>query len=63
MELTIDAHDQTGLSSATSRYLNLPRGCFLRAPLVVWNDIAWKSRYDYAAVSKSANGGQAWQRE
>lgn len=68
--------DPTALTSAEGRYLNLPPGCFVRAPLVVRDDGAWllpifrctqrpgqkwNGSHDTAAVGVSRDGGETWQ--
>jgi predicted neuraminidase len=40
-EVKRDASDQTKLTAGDGRYLDLPRGCFVRAPLTIRDDGAW----------------------
>ncbi|MDX0538875.1 glycosyl hydrolase [Sinorhizobium medicae] len=70
-----DTDDPTKLDAAEGRYLDLPRGCFIRAPLVVRDDGAWllpifrciqrpgqkwNGSHDNAAVGISTDGGERW---
>lgn len=74
-EIRRDPHDPTGLQAEKGRYLDLPRGCFVRAPLVVREDGAWllpifrciqrpgqkwNGSHDRAAVGISIDGGASW---
>ncbi len=76
--LTRDPADPTVIASGEGRFLDLPRGCFIRAPLVVRDDGAWllpifrcvtrpgqkwNGSHDVAAVGVSADGGQTWRLE
>ncbi len=71
-----DAADPTRLAASEGRYLDLPRGCFIRAPLVIRDDGAWllpifrciqrpgqkwNGSHDNAAVGVSIDGGRSWQ--
>ena len=73
-----DAQDPTALSTTEGRYLDLPRGCFVRAPLALRDDGAWllpifrclqrpgqkwNGSHDYAAVGVSQDEGRTWQLE
>lgn len=73
-----DVQDPTALSSLEGRYLDLPRGCFVRAPLTVRDDGAWllpifrclqrpgqkwNGSHDYAALSISEDDGETWRLE
>lgn len=70
-----DAGDPSMLSAGEGRYLDLPRGCFVRAPVVVRDDGAWllpifrcvqrpgqkwNGSHDYAAVGVSTDSGVTW---
>lgn len=70
-----DAADPHTLSASEGSYLDLPRGCFVRAPLVVREDGAWllpifrcvqrpqqrwNGSHDIAAVGLSEDGGKTW---
>jgi predicted neuraminidase len=76
VEVLRDPADPQRLSAPGGRYLDLPRGCFVRAPLVVRDDGAWllpifrcvqrpgqkwNGSHDTAAVGISLDGGQTWQ--
>ena len=67
--------DVTTLTAAEGRYLDLPQGCFVRAPLVIRDDGAWllpifrciqrpnqkwNGSHDTAAVGLSLDGGETW---
>ena len=73
-----DAANPLALSAEEGRYLDLPRGCFVRAPLVVRGDGAWllpifrcvqrpgqkwNGSHDTAAVGVSQDGGATWRLE
>lgn len=73
--LTVDPTDPTMIVADTGRYLDLPRGCFIRAPLVVRKDGAWllpifrciqrpgqkwNGSHDIAAVGISLDQGASW---
>lgn len=77
-EVRRDASDPLVLTTSEGRYLDLPRGCFIRAPLVVRGDGAWllpifrcvqrpgqkwNGSHDTAAVGISLNQGETWQLE
>ncbi|AJD46275.1 exo-alpha-sialidase [Rhizobium sp. SEMIA 4085] len=77
-EVTRDASDQTKLTAGEGRYLDLPRGCFVRAPLTIRDDGAWllpifrciqrpdqkwNGSHDHAAVGVSEDGGKTWRLE
>jgi len=77
-ELRRDPSDPLALIAAEGRYLDLPRGCFVRAPLVVRDDGAWllpifrcvqrpgqkwNGSHDTAAVGISFDQGETWQLE
>ncbi|MDX3974928.1 sialidase family protein [Shinella sp.] len=77
-EIRRDAADPLALTSAEGRYLDLPRGCFVRAPLVVRADGAWllpifrciqrpgqkwNGSHDAAAVGISLDEGATWRLE
>jgi predicted neuraminidase len=78
VEVTRDAIDPTRLTAGEGRYLDLPRGCFVRAPLVVRDDGAWllpifrciqrpgqkwNGSHDRSAVGISEDGGKTWRLE
>lgn len=73
-----DAGDPLKLLAEEGCYLELPRGCFVRAPLVVRGDGAWllpifkcvqrpgqkwNGSHDTAAVGISEDGGATWRLE
>lgn len=73
--LTRDASDPTALAAGEGRLLDLPPGCFVRAPLVVRDDGAWllpifrcvprpgqrwTGSHDVAAVGVSLDEGRTW---
>ena len=73
--LHLDIADPTRISAGPGRLLDLPRGCFVRAPLVVRKDGAWllpifrcvqrpgqkwNGSHDVAAVGVSTDGGDSW---
>lgn len=75
VEVVRDAADPLKLSAPGGRYLELPRGCFVRAPLVIRDDGAWllpifrciqrpgqkwNGSHDTAAVGISTDGGETW---
>ncbi|MBP2238298.1 putative neuraminidase [Sinorhizobium kostiense] len=77
-EIRCDASDPLTLTAAEGRYLDLPRGCFVRAPLVVRDDGAWllpifrcvqrpgqkwNGSHDTAAVGVSLDRGATWRLE
>ncbi|MBO0143235.1 exo-alpha-sialidase [Agrobacterium sp. Ap1] len=77
-EISRDASDPTKLMASEGQYLDLPRGCFVRAPLVVRDDGAWllpifrciqrpgqkwNGSHDRAAVGISEDGGKTWRLE
>ncbi|MBY5641760.1 sialidase family protein [Rhizobium leguminosarum] len=77
-EVKRDASDQTKLTASEGRYLDLPRGCFVRAPLTIRDDGAWllpifrciqrpgqkwNGSHDRAAVGVSEDGGKTWRLE
>ncbi len=77
-EIAIDAADPTRLSASQGTYLDLPRGCFVRAPLTVRQDGAWllpifrcvqrpgqkwNGSHDTAALGISEDGGRSWRLE
>ncbi|MGH6859223.1 MAG: sialidase family protein [Phyllobacterium sp.] len=77
-EMTRDPSDPTKLTVDEGRYLDLPRGCFVRAPLVVRDDGAWllpifrciqrpgqkwNGSHDNAAVGISEDCGKTWHLE
>lgn len=74
-EVLTDASDQTRLTSGEGRYLDLPRGCFIRAPLTVRDDGAWllpifrcvqrpgqkwNGSHDVAGGGISVDAGKTW---
>ena len=74
-EVSRDASEPTKLTAGEGRYLDLPRGCFVRAPLTVREDGAWllpifrciqrpgqkwNGSHDRAAVGISEDGGKTW---
>lgn len=74
-EISRDASDPTKLTADEGKYLDLPRGCFVRAPLVVREDGAWllpifrciqrpgqkwNGSHDRAAVGISQDQGKTW---
>jgi predicted neuraminidase len=77
-EVTTDATDPTRLTATESRYLDLPRGSFVRAPLVIRANGAWllpifrcisrpgqkwNGSHDTAAVGISEDDGATWRLE
>ncbi|MGH6762623.1 MAG: sialidase family protein [Phyllobacterium sp.] len=77
-EVRRDSADPSKLSASGGRYLDLPRGCFIRAPLVVRDDGAWllpifrcvqrpgqkwNGSHDTAATGVSEDGGKSWRLE
>lgn len=77
-EVVRDASDPTRLTTGEGRYLDLPRGCFVRAPLTVRDDGAWllpifrciqrpgqkwNGSHDRASVGISEDGGKTWRLE
>ncbi|KQQ46017.1 glycosyl hydrolase [Rhizobium sp. Leaf311] len=77
-QVSRDASDPTRLTAGDGRYLDLPRGCFVRAPLMVRDDGAWllpifrciqrpgqkwNGSHDRAAVGISEDGGKTWRLE
>lgn len=71
-----DPADPTMIASGEGRFLDLPRGSFIRAPLVVRDDGAWllpifqcvprpgqkwNGSHDVAAMGISTDGGASWQ--
>lgn len=73
-----DAADPLALTAAEGRYLDLPRGCFVRAPVTVRDDGAWllpifrcvqrpgqkwNGSHDTAAVGVSLDQGATWRLE
>ena len=78
VEILRDAGDPQKLASGEGRYLDLPRGCFVRAPLLVRDDGAWllpifrcvqrpgqkwNGSHDTAALGVSQDGGRSWRLE
>lgn len=76
--LTRDPGDPTLISAGAGRFLDLPLGCFIRAPVVVHDDGAWllpifrciqrpgqrwNGSHDVAAVGVSQDGGASWSLE
>lgn len=76
--LTLDAADPTMISADEGRLLDLPPGCFIRAPLVLRDDGAWllpifrciprpgqkwNGSHDTAAVGVSSDKGATWRLE
>lgn len=74
-EIGRDANDPVALSVVREHYLDLPHGCFIRAPLFVRDDGAWvlpifrcvqrlgqrwNGSHDYAAVGISLDAGKTW---
>lgn len=74
-EIATDAADPTRLTAAEGRYLDLPRGSFVRAPVVVRADGAWllpifrciprpgqkwNGSHDTAAIGISRDAGATW---
>lgn len=74
-EIAMDAADSTRLTAAEGRYLDLPRGSFVRAPVVVRADGAWllpifrciprpgqkwNGSHDTAAIGISRDAGETW---
>jgi len=74
-EVNRDAGDATKLTVSDGRYLDLPRGCFVRAPLTVRDDGAWllpifrciqrpgqkwNGSHDRAALGISEDHGKTW---
>ncbi len=77
-EIRRDPGDPARLTSEEGRYLDLPRGCFIRAPLTVRNDGAWllpifrcvqrpgqkwNGSHDTAAIGISRDAGKTWRLE
>ncbi len=77
-QVSRDASDPTRLTAGDGRYLDLPRGCFVRAPLTIRDDGAWllpifrciqrpgqkwNGSHDRAAVGISEDGGKTWRLE
>ena len=77
-EIRRDASDPLVLTAVDARYLDLPRGCFVRAPLTVRDDGAlllpifrciqrpgqkWNGSHDTAALGVSLDQGATWQLE
>lgn len=78
VEVSRDASNATKLVAGEGRYLDLPRGCFVRAPLTVREDGAWllpifrciqrpgqkwNGSHDRAAVGISEDQGKTWRLE
>lgn len=76
--LSRDAADPTMISNGEGRFLDLPRGCFIRGPLVVRDDGAWvlpifrcvqrpgqkwNGSHDVAAIGVSSDAGATWRLE
>ncbi|TDK32192.1 glycosyl hydrolase [Rhizobium deserti] len=74
-EISRDAGDPTKLTAGEGQFLDLPRGCFVRAPLTVREDGAWllpifrciqrpgqkwNGSHDRAAVGISQDGCKTW---
>lgn len=77
-EVHRDPADPTRLSTNSGTYLDLPRGCFIRAPLSLREDGAWllpifrciqrpgqkwNGSHDRASLGVSLDQGQTWQLE
>ncbi len=77
-EVLRDSSTPSALATNEGRYLDLPLGCFVRAPLWVREDGAfmlpifrclqrpgqkWNGSHDYAAVGVSEDGGETWRLE
>jgi predicted neuraminidase len=77
-EVTQDKDDPMKLTAETGRYLDLPPGSFVRAPLMIRDDGAWvlpifrcarragqkwNGSHDTAAVGVSQDGGLTWKLE
>lgn len=77
-EVHRSSDDPTDLTTNEGHYLDLPRGCFIRAPLVLREDGAWmlpifrcvqlpgqkwNGSHDHAAIGISSDGGRTWQLE
>jgi predicted neuraminidase len=77
-EVSRDTADPTKLTTSEGIYLDLPRGCFVRAPLTVRQDGAWllpifrciqrpgqkwNGSHDRAAVGISEDHGKTWRLE
>lgn len=77
-EIRRNASDPLTLTAAEGRYLDLPHGCFVRAPMVVRDDGAWllpifrcvqrpgqkwNGSHDTAAVGVSLDQGETWRLE
>ncbi len=75
-EIRRDASDPLALTASEGHYLDLPRGCFVRAPVMVRDDGAWllpifrcvqrpgqkwNGSHDTAAVGISLDRGETWQ--
>src|SRR5690606_22692392 len=78
VEILRDAGDPHKLTTGEGRYLDLPRGCFVRAPLIIRDDGAWllpifrciqrpgqkwNGSHDTAALGVSQDGGSTWRLE
>lgn len=78
VKINTDAKNQTCLKAEEGRYLDLPSGCFVRAPVVVRKDGAWllpifrcvprpgqkwNGSHDHAAVGVSRDAGVTWHLE
>ncbi len=76
--LSRDPADPTMISAGEGRLIDLPPGCFIRAPLVLRSDGAWllpifrcvtrpgqkwNGSHDVAAVGVTLDGGASWQLE
>lgn len=77
-KVTQDTVDPTILAAGEGRYLDLPRGCFVRAPVLVRDDGAWllpifrcvprpgqkwNGSHDHAALGISTDEGLSWRLE
>ncbi|MBR0558376.1 exo-alpha-sialidase [Ciceribacter sp. L1K23] len=77
-EVVVDQGDPHKLATAAETYLDLPRGCFIRAPLTIRDDGAWllpifrcvqrpgqkwNGSHDTAALGISEDAGKTWRLE
>ncbi len=75
VRMAVVSRDGTAMSAEGGRYLDLPRGCFIRAPLQVLDDGGWllpifrcvqrpgqkwTGSHDVAATAVSKDNGKTW---
>jgi predicted neuraminidase len=78
VEIHRNEADPTTLNAGEGQYIDLPRGCFVRAPVVVREDGAWllpifrcvqrqgqkwNGSHDHAAIGISSDSGVSWRLE